>query len=286
MEWEGGRESGNIEDRRGLGPIAGVGGIGAGGVVLALIGYFVFGINPSTTLSALSGAGPPAAVEQQQGVRGSPRDEAARFVDVVETNVDDVWTGIFQQSGQRYQPPAGVVLYDQSTTTGCGLGQSAMGPFYCPNDQKIYLDLSFWQELSGRFGAQGDAAKAYVIAHEMGHHVQHLTGQDQQARRLGARGATSGSVRLELQADCYAGVWAAHAAEASGGRVALDPKDIEDGLRAASAVGDDTLQRETQGRVAPDSFTHGTSAQRTRWFRTGASTGDPSSCDTFRAASL
>lgn len=280
MEWEGGRESGNIEDRRGLGPI-GVGGIGVGGVVLALVGYFVFGINPSTTLSVLNGAGSPPAAEQQQGVRGTPKDEAARFVDVVETNVDDVWSQVFRQSGQPYQPPAGVVLYDQSTTTGCGLGQSAMGPFYCPNDQKVYLDLSFWQELSGRFGAQGDAAKAYVIAHEMGHHVQHLLGQDQQARRLGAHGAESGSVRLELQADCYAGVWAAHAAEVSGGRVSLTPQDVEDGLRAAAAVGDDTLQKASAGRVAPDSFTHGTSAQRTHWFRTGATSGDPSACDTF-----
>jgi uncharacterized protein len=285
MRWEGGRQSGDIEDRRGLGPV-GVGGLGVGGVVLALIGYFVFGINPSTTLSALSGEGQPAAVEQQQGVRGTPKDQAARFVDVVETNVDDVWTPIFRQNDKAYRPPEAVVLYDQSTTTGCGLGQTAMGPFYCPNDQKVYLDLSFWQELSGRFGAEGDAAKAYVIAHEMGHHVQHLLGQDQQARRLGARGATSGSVRLELQADCYAGVWAAHASEASGGRVALGPQDIEDGMRAASAVGDDTLQRASTGRVAPDSFTHGTSAQRTRWFRAGAESGDPSACDTFSADRL
>ena len=283
MEWEGGRESGNIEDRRGLGPI-GVGGLGAGGVVLALIGYFVFGISPSTTMGALSGAGP--AVQQQAGARGSPQDESGRFVDVVATNVDDVWSQIFQQQGQRYEPPAGVVLYDQATGTGCGTGQSAMGPFYCPNDRKVYLDLSFWQELSGRFGAQGDAAKAYVIAHEMGHHVQNLLGQNDEARRLGARGAESGSVRLELQADCYAGVWAAHASQVSGGKVSLDPKDIEDGLRAAAAVGDDTLQKETQGRVAPDSFTHGTSAQRMKWFRAGASTGDPGACDTFGAASL
>jgi uncharacterized protein len=284
MEWEGGRESGNIEDRRGLGPMAGIGGLGAGGVVLALIGYFVFGISPSTTMSALSGAG--GGVQQQAGARGAPADEAGRFVDVVETNVDDVWTRIFRQQGRAYQPPAAVVLYDQSTGTGCGLGQSAMGPFYCPNDQKVYLDLSFWQELSGRFGAQGDAAKAYVIAHEMGHHVQDLLGETQQADRLGARGAGSGSVRLELQADCYAGVWAAHAAEVSGGKVSLGPKDIEDGLRAASAVGDDTLQKETEGQVVPDSFTHGTSAQRMRWFRTGASTGDPGACDTFKAQTL
>jgi len=283
MQWLGGRESGNIEDRRGLGPV-GVGGLGAGGVVLALIGYFVFGISPSTTMSALSGAGP--AAQQQDGVRGAPRDEAGRFVDVVETNVDDVWSQIFQQQGRRYEPPAGVVLYDQATGTACGTGQSAMGPFYCPNDRKVYLDLSFWQELSGRFGAQGDAAKAYVIAHEMGHHVQNLLGQTDEARRLGSHGAQSGSVRLELQADCYAGVWAAHASEVSGGKVSLDPKDIEDGLRAAAAVGDDTLQKETQGQVMPDSFTHGTSAQRMKWFRAGASTGDPAACDTFGAAAL
>ena len=284
MEWQGGRESGNIEDRRGLGPV-GVGGLGAGGVVLALIGYFVFGINPNTTMSALSG-GSPAGVEQQQGVRGAPSDEAGRFVDVTATNVDDVWTQVFRKRGQRYEPPAGVVLYDQSTGTGCGLGQSAMGPFYCPNDRKVYLDLSFWQELSGRFGAQGEAARAYVIAHEMGHHVQNLTGQMDEAKRLGAQGTESGSVRLELQADCYAGVWAAHASEVSGGKVAMEPKDIEDGLRAAAAVGDDTLQKQAQGQVVPDSFTHGTSAQRMKWFRTGAATGDPASCDTFRTPSL
>jgi predicted metalloprotease len=186
-----------------------------------VVGYLVFGVDPSSTLGALSGAGAPAEQQQQAGVRGAPQDEADRFVDVVATSVDDVWTQVFRKEGRGYDPPAAVVLYDQATGTGCGLGQSAMGPFYCPNDRKIYLDLSFWQELSGRFGAQGDAARAYVIAHEIGHHVQNLLGQDQQARRMGARGAESGSVRLELQADCYAGVWAAHAAEVSGGKVAL-----------------------------------------------------------------
>jgi hypothetical protein len=283
MEWEGGRESGDIEDRRGLGPVGIGGGIGVGGVVLALIGYFVFGVNPSTTLSALSGAQSQGGYsqEQQQGVRGTPQDEQGRFVDVISTNVDDVWKAVFRNMGRSYKPPEAVVLYDQSTGTGCGLGQSAMGPFYCPQDQKVYLDLSFWNELSGRFGASGEAARAYVIAHEIGHHVQQLLGQDQEARKLGAHGAESGSVRLELQADCYAGVWAAHAAEVSDGKVALGPKDIEDGLRAAAAVGDDTLQKETQGQVVPDSFTHGTSAQRMKWFRTGAQTGDPTACDTF-----
>jgi hypothetical protein len=285
MRWQGGRESGNIEDRRGLGPV-GVGGIGAGGVILALIGYFVFGIDPSTTLGLVNGAGGQPQAQQQQGARGQPKDQAGQFVDVISTSVDDVWSGIFRQEGRTYRPPAAVVLYSQSTGTGCGLGQTAMGPFYCPQDQKVYLDLAFWQELETRFGAQGEAARAYVIAHEIGHHVQTLLGQSDEARRLGARGADSGSVRLELQADCYAGVWVAHAAEVSNGQVALDPKDVEDGLRAAAAVGDDTLQKQATGQVAPDSFTHGTSAQRMRWFRTGVTAGDPSACDTFRAARL
>jgi predicted metalloprotease len=282
MRWGGGRESGNIEDRRGLGPV-GVGGVGVGGVVLALIGYFVFGIDPSTTMSAVGGG---QQVEQQAGARGQPKDEAGRFVDVVATSVDDVWTAVFKQSGQVYRPPAAVVLYEQATGTGCGLGQSAQGPFYCPQDQKIYLDLAFWRELEGKFGANGEAARAYVIAHEIGHHVQSVLGASDQARRMGARGAESGSVRLELQADCYAGIWVAHAPEVSGGQVALDPKDVEDGLRAAAAVGDDALQKQATGRVAPDSFTHGSSEQRMRWFRTGVTTGDPAACDTFRAARL
>ena len=282
MRWTGGRRSGNIEDRRGLGGGA-VGGIGAGGVILALIGYFVFGIDPSTTLSTVNSVSP---AQQQQGTVGSPEDEAGRFVDVVSTSVDDVWKEVFAAEGQRYRPPAGVVLYDQATGTGCGAGQAAMGPFYCPSDQKVYLDLSFWNELAGRFGAQGDAAKAYVIAHEIGHHVQHVTGQTGRAERMGARGAGSGSVRLELQADCFAGVWASRVARVSGGQVALDPKDVEDGLRAASAVGDDALQKQAHGGVAPDLFTHGTSAQRMRWFRTGVDAGDPNACDTFQTASL
>ena len=279
MEWRGGRGGGGIEDRRGLGAV-GTGGLGVGGVVLALVGYFVFGVDPATTLSAVGGGAP---VEQQAGVRGTPQDEAGRFVDVVSTNVDDVWSKLFQG---RYRPPEAVVLYDQATGTGCGMGQSAMGPFYCPSDRKVYLDLSFWQELETKFGAGGEAARAYVIAHEIGHHVQNLSGASDEARRMRARGAESGSVRLELQADCYAGVWAAHASEVSGGKVSLNPKDIEDGLRAAAAVGDDTLQQKSQGRVMPDAFTHGSSAQRVRWFRKGAETGNPDACDTFGAATL
>jgi hypothetical protein len=282
MRWQGGRAGGDIEDRRGMGPV-GVGGVGAGGIILALIGYFVFGISPERTLSTVGGGAP---VEQQAGARGTPADEAGRFVDVISTNVNDVWRMEFQRSGQRYQGPEAVVIYDEATGTGCGLGQSAMGPFYCPNDRKVYLDLSFWQELQGKFGAGGEAARAYVIAHEIGHHVQQLTGAGDASRRLGARGAESGSVRLELQADCYAGVWAAHASEVSSGQVTLDPKDMEDGLRAAAAVGDDTLQRKTQGQVMPDTFTHGTSEQRMRWFKRGAEGGDPDACDTFGAGRL
>lgn len=282
MRW-GGEGGGNIEDRRGMGAV-GVGGLGVGGVVLALVGYFVFGIDPSTTLGVVNGAGPTA--QQQEGVRGAPSDEAGRFVDVVSGNVDAVWTEMFRQAGQTYRRPDAIVLYDQATGTGCGMGQSAMGPFYCPADRKVYLDLSFWQELETKFGAGGEAARAYVIAHEIGHHVQNLTGASDRAQRMGAKGADSGSVRLELQADCYAGVWVAHAAAVSNGQVSLDPRDIEDGLRAAAAVGDDTLQRKSQGQVMPDAFTHGSSEQRMRWFRRGAQSGDPNACDTFGAQSL
>ena len=282
MRWDGGRRSGNIEDRRGLGPVAG--GVGIGGLLLAAVGYFVFGIDPSTTLSVVNGVN--GGSEQQEGVRGTPQDRDAQFVDVIETSTSDVWGQVFKASNRSYDPPAGVVIYDRATGTGCGMGQSAMGPFYCPQDRKVYLDLAFWEELSGRFGAQGDAARAYVIAHEIGHHVQNLTGQMDKAKSLGAKGVDSGSVRLELQADCYAGVWAARAAETSGGQVSLDPKDIEDGLKAAAAVGDDTLQKQSQGRVMPDAFTHGTSEQRMRWFRAGVQNGDPASCDTFSASRL
>lgn len=285
MRWDRGERGGNIEDRRGIHPVA-AGGIGIGGLVVAAIGYFVFGISPEQTLQIVNQAGGQAEQQQQDGAKGTPQDRDAQFVDVIEQSTTDVWSAVFQKAGRQYQRPAGVVIYDQSTGTGCGMGQSAMGPFYCPQDQKVYLDLAFWQELSGRFGAGGEAARAYVIAHEIGHHVQQLTGQSDKAQRMGARGAESGSVRLELQADCYAGVWAAHASEVSNGNVSLDPKDVEDGLRAASAVGDDTLQKQTQGRVMPDAFTHGTSAQRMRWFRAGVESGDPGSCNTFKAAQL
>ena len=282
MEWGGGRREGNIEDRRGLGPV-GLAGGGIGAVVLAAIGYFVFGISPDTTMSVVNGAQRPAA---QEGVRGQISDPEGQFVDVIETSNADVWKPLLAQHGVSYRPPQAVVLYDRATGTGCGTGQSAMGPFYCPADNKVYLDLSFWNELETRFGAKGEFARAYVISHEIGHHIQTLTGASDEARRLGARGAQSGSVRLELQADCYAGVWARHAPEASNGGIQISRADIEDGLGAAAAVGDDAIQEQAQGRVMPDSFTHGTSAQRMRWFGKGYDAGDPGACDTFGTRTL
>ena len=281
MRWEGGRRGGNIEDRRGLGPVGFAGG-GIGALVLAAIGYFVFGIDPQTTQQITSQLGGVGA--EQQGESGSPEDQAGRFVDVVGTNVDDVWSRLLQ----GYRPPT-VVLYEQGTTTGCGFGQAAMGPFYCPTDQRVYLDLSFWAQMETQLGASGaDFARAYVIAHEYGHHVQTLTGASQQVqqaqqRAAGQAEANRWSVALELQADCYAGVWAANAAAVSGGQVALAPGDLEEGLRTASAIGDDTLQRRQGGRVVPEGFTHGASAQRVEWLRRGYQSGDPAVCDTFSA---
>jgi predicted metalloprotease len=279
MEWQGGRREGNVEDRRGMsGGVVG-GGLGLGAVVLAAVGYFVFGIDPSQTLSAVSGSAPQ---EQVQGKQGSPADQAGAFVDVIETSTTDVWSQLIS----NYRPPAGVVIYDEQTPTSCGAGQAAMGPFYCPNDHKVYLDLAFWNDLSSKYGAQGEFARAYVIAHEIGHHVQYLTGSLEKSRRLGARGATSGSVRAELQADCYAGIWAGHAGQVSSGQIRINAADIQSGLGAASAVGDDKLQQQSGGRVAPDSFTHGTSAQRMRWFQRGVQATDLDACDTFSASSL
>jgi predicted metalloprotease len=282
MEWGGGRREGNIEDRRGLGPVSVAGG-GIGALVLAAVGYFVFGISPEQTMSVVNGAQQPAA---QEGVRGQVSDREGQFIDVIETSNTDVWGPLLAKHNVDYRPPAAVVLYTQATGTGCGTGQSAMGPFYCPADNKVYLDTSFWNELESRFGAKGEFARAYVISHEIGHHIQTLTGASDQARRLGARGAQSGSVRLELQADCYAGVWARHAPEASNGGIQISRADIEDGLGAAAAVGDDAIQEQAQGRVMPDSFTHGTSAQRMRWFGKGYDAGDPGACDTFGTRTL
>ncbi|WP_417232911.1 neutral zinc metallopeptidase [Brevundimonas sp.] len=279
MRWKGGRRGGGIEDRRGMGGGAMAGG-GIGVMVLAAIGYFVFGIDPSTTTQLASQFG--GAGVQEAGRTGTPEDQAGQFVDVVGANINDVWTANLQ----GYQAPR-VVLYEQGTGTGCGYGQSAMGPFYCPSDKTVYLDLGFWRDMETQLGASGaDFARAYVIAHEFGHHVQTLTGASQQvqAAQQRARGqaeANRYSVALELQADCYAGVWAANAAAVSNGAVALEAGDLEEGMKTANAIGDDALQQRGGGRVSPEGFTHGSSAQRVEWLRRGYQSGDPAVCDTF-----
>ena len=279
MRWQGGRRGGGIEDRRGMGGGAMAGG-GIGVMVLAAIGYFVFGIDPSTTTQLASQFG--GAGVQEAGRTGTPEDQAGQFVDVVGANINDVWTANLQ----GYQAPR-VVLYEQGTGTGCGYGQSAMGPFYCPSDKTVYLDLGFWRDMETQLGASGaDFARAYVIAHEFGHHVQTLTGASQQvqAAQQRARGqaeANRYSVALELQADCYAGVWAANAAAVSNGAVALESGGREEGMKTANAIGDDALQQRGGGRVSPEGFTHGSSAQRVEWLRRGYQSGDPAVCDTF-----
>jgi hypothetical protein len=222
-----------------------------------------------------SGAAPPAA--------GAPTDEGADFVSVVLADTEDTWSALFAQAGSRYQPPK-LVLFSQVVRSACGMAQSAMGPFYCPPDQAVYIDLDFYRELRDRFGAPGDFAQAYVIAHEVGHHVQTLLGTSEQVRaaqqRAGEAQANALSVRLELQADCYAGVWAHHAQRS---RQVLEAGDIEEGLGAAAAIGDDRLQQQTQGRVVPESFTHGSSQQRVEWFSRGLEQGSLEGCDTFRS---
>jgi predicted metalloprotease len=273
------RASGNVEDRRGMGV---GGGLGIGGIVIALVAYFL-GFDPSTVINVAE------QVQTQRGdtrdvPKGAPKDEAGQFVSKVLGSTEDVWTKIFQQSGRKYVPPT-LVLYDGAVRSACGMGQQAMGPFYCPNDQKLYLDLSFFRDLSTRFRAPGDFAQAYVIAHEVGHHIQNLTGAfrelEQQGRGL-RPGANQSAVRIELQADCYAGVWGHHA----GGMNQLDAGDIAEALNAATAIGDDRLQKQTQGRVVPESFTHGSSEQRVRWFKRGMDSGNPKDCDTFQGGSL
>jgi uncharacterized protein len=278
MRWQGGRRGGNIDDRRGMGG-AGIAGGGIGAVVLAAIGYFVFGIDPQTTQQITSQLGGATA---QQGEQGTPEDQAGLFVDVIGTNIDDVW----KTKLEGYRPPT-VTLYEQGTNTGCGFGQAAMGPFYCPSDQHVYLDLSFWSEMERLGGSSAEFARAYVIAHEYGHHVQTLTGASQQVQQAQQRAASQAegnrySVALELQADCYAGVWAANAATVSNGQVSVTGADLEEGLKTASAIGDDSLQQRQGGRVSPDSFTHGSSADRVAWLQRGYQSGDPAVCDTFQ----
>ncbi|HVZ45986.1 MAG TPA: neutral zinc metallopeptidase [Ramlibacter sp.] len=290
MRWEGNRESDNVEDMRdssgGGGGGFGFGGasIGIGSIVLALIGGAVFGINPLTILGLLSGGGMPVAQQRAPAHAPPASDKMAKFVSTVLADTEDVWTDIFQRGGATYRDPK-LVLYRGSIPTACGSGQSAMGPFYCPRDEKVYIDLGFYQTLRDRLGAPGDFAQAYVIAHEVGHHVQKLLGITSQVERAQARAgsqaqANAYSVKLELQADCFAGVWANHAQSA---RHILEQGDIEEAMNAAEKIGDDALQKSAGRAVVPDSFTHGTSEQRQHWFMTGFQQGTVKSCDTFGA---
>ena len=281
MRWKTGRRSSNIEDRRGrrAGPVAFKGGIGT--IVLVLAASYFLGINPLDILMMQTGTGTGTDVGQS-GWQPSPEEQQmADFVSVVLADTEDTWTEIFRQSGKTYQEPS-LVLYTGAVQSACGTGSAAMGPFYCPGDRKVYIDLSFFDELRRRHGAPGDFAQAYVIAHEVGHHVQNLLGisdrvQSEQ-RGLGKAEANALSVRVELQADCFAGVWGNHADRS---RHVLEEGDIEEALNAASAIGDDRLQKEGSGYVVPENFTHGTSRQRVEWFRRGIEHGDIASCNTF-----
>jgi hypothetical protein len=298
MKWEGNRESDNVEDRRGDGGGFGGGGFGFGGrsvglgtIAIALVASYFFGVSPMTVLSLLTGGGPPATMQQQQQPRPpqsqSPEEaRAVRFVSTVLADTEDTWGALFKSAGATYVRPH-LVLFSGSTQTACGTGQSATGPFYCPGDQKIYIDLAFYRLMKQRFQVDGDFAQAYVIAHEVGHHVQNLMGisgkVDQARQNMSEKQANAMSVRLELQADCFAGVWAYHANEA---RSILEQGDVDGALRAATAIGDDALQKQAQGSVVPDSFTHGTSAQRVKWFKRGIDSGKVANCNTFEARQL
>jgi uncharacterized protein len=273
-----GRESGNVEDRRGSSFRPGGRSIGIGTILLALVAMY-FGVDPSVVLQG----GSDVPVQQSEPARTPPVDDAeARFVSQVLADTEDTWRELFRRNGMQYQEPK-LVLFSGATPTACGTGQSAMGPFYCPADQKVYIDLSFYRDLRERFRAPGEMAQAYVIAHEVGHHVQHLLGIAGKVRQLQGQTpdrarANALSVRMELQADCFSGIWAHHANRT---RQILEQGDLESALNAAAAIGDDRLQKQTQGQVVPESFTHGTSAQRMRWFRRGYQSGDLRQCDTF-----
>ena len=291
MRWEDERQSENVEDRRGQGGgFGGVGmrrgGIGIGAILLALVGGWLLGINPLEILGLIGGIDGGPAVQApapsapgQHGV--SPADAGGRFVSTVLASTEDAWTEVFRQGGSRYRPPK-LVMFSGATRTACGLGQSAAGPFYCPEDQTVYIDLSFYQMLQQRFKAPGDFAQAYVVAHEVGHHVQNLLGTmskvQSRRQRMSERQYNQLSVRLELQADCYAGIWARQSQQAKGW---LEKGDVEEGLNAASQIGDDTMQKRSQGTVVPDAFTHGSSKQRVYWFRAGMESRQLSDCDTF-----
>ena len=272
MLWKGGRRSSNVQDRRGMG--VGVAGGGIGLIIMVVLAL-LFGINPG---DLMQGGEPAPPASEQQG--GAPTDEMGEFVSVVLGYTEDTWNEIFAQAGQEYPEPK-LVLFSGAVQSACGIAQSAVGPFYCPRDGSVYIDLDFYRDLRDRFGADGDFAQAYVIAHEVGHHVQNVLGVMERTMP-GTSGTGSAAVRVELQADCYAGVWA-HDMQR---RNVLQPGDPEEALNAAAAIGDDRLQRQTQGQVVPESFTHGTSDQRVRWFGRGYQTGDVRQCDTFSAGEL
>jgi len=294
MQWRGRRQSDNVEDRRGGGsmggggfriPIGGGGrgggGIGIGGLVLILGICWLTGINPLTLLSGGDIMGDGSGGYEQSAQRRAPADdEMSQFVRTVLADTEDTWTQIFQRAGQRYQPPT-LVMFSGGTNSACGTASSATGPFYCPSDRKVYLDTDFFRELDQRFGASGDFAEAYVVAHEVGHHVQNLLGVlpkfNQARQRMSEVEANRMSVRVELQADCFAGVWGKYTEQQG----VLERGDLEEALNAAQQIGDDTLQKRSQGYVVPDSFNHGTSEQRMKWFRRGFDSGDMKVCDTF-----
>jgi uncharacterized protein len=304
MRWEGERQSENVEDRRGHasgggglprlgGGRVGGRGLGLGTIVIAVLAAWVFGINPLAVLGVLGGGGDlgslSAPQQQQQApaqTGAKPQDRQAAFVSTVLANTEDVWGQIFQASGASYKQPR-LVLFRGATRTACGQGQAAMGPFYCPLDETVYIDLGFFDNLHQQLGAPGDFAQAYVVAHEVAHHVQRLMGVmdkvDAARGRLSVQQNNALSVRVELQADCLAGVWAHHSQRAKGW---LEAGDIEEGLNAASRIGDDTLQRQSQGTIVPASFTHGSSAQRVAWFRRGLEGGQVAACNTFEARQL
>jgi predicted metalloprotease len=301
MLWRGGRRSENIEDRRGEGgfstgtgggmrfPIGGrAGGLGGLGLLALVLLGLLFGIDPSFLLNG--GGTPstyvPSSPEPRTTHAPGASDEASEFVSVVLADTEDAWRALFRQMGRTYQEPT-LVLFSGLVDSGCGVAQSASGPFYCPRDHKLYLDTSFFDEMSRRFGEPGDFARAYVIAHEVGHHVQNQLGilprVEAMQQQVGRSDANRIQVMVELQADCFAGIWA-HYADRSRG--ILESGDIEEGLNAAAAIGDDRLQRQAQGYVVPDAFTHGSSAQRVRWFKRGLEQGTPQACDTFGSGQL
>jgi predicted metalloprotease len=294
MKWEGNSESDNVEDVRGDGGGGGGGGgfglgggtIGIGSIVIALVASYFFGISPGTVLSLLNGGGSAQPVQQAPAPHAPATDRTTRLVSTVLADTEDTWTQLFAARNATYVKPK-LRIFSGSTPTACGTGQTASGPFYCPGDQKVYIDLAFYKLMQQRFHVASDFAQAYVIAHEVGHHVQNLTGTmakvDAARRGASTTQANALSVRVELQADCYAGVWAYHANES---RAILESGDVESALAAATAIGDDALQKQAQGYVVPDSFTHGTSEQRVRWFKKGIDTGDMAACNTFSSKQL